>query len=53
MAANVGVDYMINESWFLNASAWYANIETEATYKYKGAAQKTDVKINPWVFMIS
>lgn len=53
LAANVGVDYMINESWFLNASAWYANIETEATYKFNGAAQKTDVKINPWVFMIS
>ncbi|HDM8215961.1 outer membrane protein OmpW [Vibrio campbellii] len=52
-AANVGVDYMINDKWFLNASAWYANIETEATYKAAGAKQKTDVEINPWVFMIS
>ncbi len=34
LAANVGVDYMINDQWFLNASAWYANIETEATYKF-------------------
>ncbi len=53
LAANVGLDYMINDQWFLNASAWYANIETEATYKFGGAKQKTDVKINPWVFMIS
>ncbi|HCM1037122.1 TPA: outer membrane protein OmpW [Vibrio parahaemolyticus] len=53
LAANVGVDYMLNDQWFLNASAWYANIETEATYKFGGAKQKTDVKINPWVFMIS
>ncbi|HIF5670389.1 TPA: outer membrane protein OmpW [Vibrio parahaemolyticus] len=53
LAANIGVDYMINDQWFLNASAWYANIETEATYKFGGAKQKTDVKINPWVFMIS
>ncbi|HHC6536526.1 TPA: outer membrane protein OmpW [Vibrio parahaemolyticus] len=53
LAANLGVDYMINDQWFLNASAWYANIETEATYKFGGAKQKTDVKINPWVFMIS
>ena len=53
LAANVGLDYMINDKWFLNASAWYANIETEATYKFGGAKQKTDVKINPWVFMIS
>lgn len=40
LAANVGVDYMINDQWFLNASAWYANIETEATYKFGGAKQK-------------
>nr|WP_319556872.1 outer membrane protein OmpW [uncultured Vibrio sp.] len=53
LAANVGVDYMINDQWFLNASAWYANIETEATYKAGGVKYKTDVKINPWVFMIS
>ncbi|EII3628369.1 outer membrane protein OmpW, partial [Vibrio parahaemolyticus] len=39
LAANVGVDYMINDQWFLNASAWYANIETEATYKFGGAKQ--------------
>ncbi|OQT09451.1 OmpW family outer membrane protein, partial [Vibrio parahaemolyticus] len=25
----------------------------KATYKFGGAKQKTDVKINPWVFMIS
>ena len=53
LAANIGVDYMINDQWFLNAAAWYANIETEATYKAGGVKQKTDVKINPWVFMIS
>ena len=53
LAANIGVDYMINDQWFLNAAAWYANIETEATYKAGGAKQKTDVKINTWVFMIS
>ncbi|MDV6251844.1 outer membrane protein OmpW [Vibrio sp. EA2] len=53
LAANVGVDYMINDQWFLNASAWYANIETEATYKAGGVKYKTDVEINPWVFMIS
>ncbi len=52
LVANVGIDYMLDDGWFLNASAWYANIETEATYKAGGAEQKTDVKINPWVLMI-
>ncbi|PAR53820.1 outer membrane protein OmpW [Vibrio metoecus] len=53
LAANAGFDYKLNESWFLNASVWYANIETTASYKFGGAAQSTDVKINPWVFMIA
>ncbi len=53
LAANVGVDYMINDQWFLNASAWYANIETEATYKLGSDKIKTDVKINPRVLIIS
>ncbi|EPI8558532.1 outer membrane protein OmpW [Vibrio fluvialis] len=53
LAANLGVDYKINDNWFLNASAWYANIETTAKYKAGGTSYSTDVKINPWVFMIA
>ncbi len=53
LAANVGFDYMLDDNWFFNASAWYANIETTAKYKYEGVSQSTDVKINPWVFMIA
>ena len=53
LAANVGVDYMLDDNWFFNASVWYANIETTAKYKAGVDAQSTDVKINPWVFMIS
>lgn len=52
LAANAGFDYMLNEQWFLNASVWYADIETEATYKFGGIEQKTNVTIDPWVFMI-
>ncbi|NAW69125.1 outer membrane protein OmpW [Vibrio sp. V27_P1S3P104] len=53
LAANIGIDYMLDDNWFFNASAWYANIETTAKYKFGGAAQSTDVKINPWVLMIA
>ncbi|WP_217541519.1 outer membrane protein OmpW [Vibrio metschnikovii] len=54
LAANVGVDYMLDDNWFFNASVWYANIETTAKYNHATlGAQSTDVKINPWVFMIS
>lgn len=52
LAANIGADYMINEDWFLNASVWYANIETTAKYKAGATQFSTDVTIDPWVFMI-
>ncbi len=52
LAANAGVDYMLNDDWFVNASVWYADIDTEATYKVVGTEVKTDVEIDPWVFMI-
>ncbi|WP_261904738.1 outer membrane protein OmpW [Vibrio fortis] len=52
LAANVGMDYMINDDWFLNASIWYADIGTTATYKTAAKTYKTDVDIDPWVFMI-
>ena len=52
LAANVGMDYMINDDWFLNASVWYADIGTTAKYKFNGTQHSTDVDIDPWVFMI-
>ncbi|MEZ9652810.1 outer membrane protein OmpW [Vibrio lentus] len=52
LAANIGMDYMINEDWFLNASVWYADIGTTAKYKFNGQQFSTDVDIDPWVFMI-
>ncbi|NIY82949.1 outer membrane protein OmpW [Vibrio hepatarius] len=53
LAANAGVDYMLNDNWFVNASVWYIDIETEAKYKDSlGNKYKTDVDIDPWVFMI-
>ncbi|MDW6093588.1 outer membrane protein OmpW [Vibrio rhizosphaerae] len=53
LAVNAGVDYMINDNWFVNASVWYADIDSTATYKYKGAAQSTEVHIDPVIVMIS
>jgi len=49
LAAQIGIDYDINEKWFLTADARYINIETTAT---NDAAGKTDVEINPTVLSI-
>ncbi|MBE3651406.1 outer membrane protein OmpW [Vibrio navarrensis] len=53
LVANVGVDYALNDTWFLNTSLWYADIDTEATYKAGGTTYKTDVTIDPWVVMFT
>ncbi|NVD08871.1 outer membrane protein OmpW [Vibrio sp. JPW-9-11-11] len=52
LAANVGLDYMVNEDWFINASVWYADIDTTAKYTAGGQEYSTKVDIDPWVFMI-
>lgn len=49
LAAQVGIDYDINEKWFVTADARYINIETTAT---NSAAGKSDVDINPTVVSI-
>lgn len=53
LAANLGVDYMLNDDWFVNGSVWYADIDTDASYKAGGQTYTTKVEIDPWVFMIS
>ncbi|MGF1870384.1 outer membrane protein OmpW [Photobacterium indicum] len=53
LAANAGLDYMINDDWFVGASVWYADISTDV--KFKAGADDVTIKtdIDPWVFMIS
>lgn len=54
LAANLGIDYMINEDWFVNGSIWYADIDTKAKFEHNVAgSQSADVSIDPWVLMIS
>ncbi len=49
LAAQVGVDYDINEEWFLNLDVRYISIETEATSSALGTI---DVDINPVVITV-
>ncbi|MBF9003147.1 MULTISPECIES: outer membrane protein OmpW [Vibrio] len=52
-AANIGVDYQVNDNWLVNASLWYADIDTTAHYSVGDTRYSTDVDINPIVFMAS
>ena len=47
LAAQVGVDFMLNEKWFLNLDARYIDIESKA---YLDGAFVTKVDISPWVY---
>lgn len=49
LAAEVGVDYMVNKNWGVNAAAWYMDIDSDA--KLNGNALTT-VEIDPWVYMV-
>ena len=53
VAAQVGLDYQINDSWLVNASVWYAQISTDVKFNYLGDAQKGETDIDPWVYMVS
>ncbi len=47
LAAEIAADFNLNEKWFLNVSARFIDIETEA--KLDGASLG-DVRIDPWVY---
>ena len=47
-AGQVGVDLLINDNWALNASAWYIDLETDASVN---GTDIGTVKIDPWVVM--
>ncbi|WP_162618088.1 outer membrane protein OmpW [Shewanella halifaxensis] len=53
VAAQVGLDYQINDSWLVNASVWYAQISTDVKFNLGDAPQKVETDIDPWVYMVS
>jgi len=52
LAANAGLDYMINDDWFVGASVWYADISTDVKFKAGTDDVTIQIAIVPWVFMI-
>ncbi len=49
----LGVDWMINEHWMINAAAWYLDIDTKATLKTGATKRTVKVNIDPIVGMVS
>lgn len=54
LAYQVGVDYALNDNWFLNANIWKIDIDTTAEITTPGLGLlTTDVEIDPIVYMLS
>lgn len=52
LAAQIGADFMINDSWLVNAAVWYVDAETDAeiTTTNIGVIDVEEIKIDPYVF---
>ncbi len=53
LAVEAGLDWSIDEHWLLNVAVWRVQIETEAKVDTALGRVKTDVTIDPWVYMVA
>tara|TARA_B100000780_G_C21081021_1_gene435295 strand:- start:635 stop:1321 length:687 start_codon:yes stop_codon:yes gene_type:complete len=55
LAAQLGMDYEINDKWLVNAALWYIDLETDAKIETTNIAtiQVNDVEADPIVFFLS
>lgn len=54
LTAQVGLDYILDEKWSINASVRWIDIDTEASFKLNGTAgEVADIEIDPYVYTIS
>jgi|SaaInl4_150m_RNA_FD_contig_21_563427_length_987_multi_13_in_0_out_0_1 outer membrane protein len=48
LAANVGLDYYINDNWMLTMGVWYIDVDAEATLtNVAGGTSTVDIDVNP------
>jgi outer membrane protein len=52
MAAQIGMDYKLNEHWLVNASVRYIDIDTQARFEVLGLPAKVSVDVDPWVYSL-
>ena len=52
VALEAGIDYQLSDNLLANASVWYIDIDTEASFKVGNTKAKVDVKLDPWVYMV-
>lgn len=53
LSAQVGMDYMLNDKAFINASIWWIDIDTDADFRFPANRLTTDVEIDPFVYQLT
>ena len=53
LTAQVGFDYQVNDTWHVNASVRWIDIDTDASFKLNGADGNVSVDIDPYVYTLS
>ena len=52
IAAQIGMDYTLDEHWLINASVRYIDIDTKAKFDVLDLPAQVSVDIDPWVYSI-
>jgi outer membrane protein len=52
-AAQVGVDYALNDNWLINADVRYLQIDTTAKVRTSTGSTHVDVDVDPWVYTLA
>ena len=53
LSAQVGMDYIVDDKWHVNASVRFIDIDTEASFKVgEASGAVNDIEIDPWVYMV-
>ncbi len=53
LSLQAGLDYRINENLMINFDLWYVDIDTDAEFEFANNRIRTDVDIDPFVYMVS
>lgn len=53
LAVEAGLDWNVKKDWLLNVSVWRVQIETDASLDTALGKVKTEVTIDPWVYMVA
>lgn len=53
LALQLGVDYQLSKQVYLNAAVRWIDIDTDADFQFAGNRIRTEVEIDPWVYMVA